>query len=388
MIKKIGVLSSGLATGAVINIACLPIITRLYGIESYGVYGIVVAIISFASVVANGRFDQAILASSSKECSVVASAGFLITIPFSFLVFIISLLIYDVHTAAVIGLGVASNSLFQLSYNSFLAKNNLKICALMSVLRVALICSLHIFIALFGFSDSLLYGLIAQSLIIIMTALFLVSQSIFLVSVSTFMDNLDFIKNNSRHALMSSFSHNMPYFLLSIFASSSVVGYYSVVDRVCKIPISLFSQVVRQLFMKAVFEIDDFKKSSRLALKYSKLMFFLGVLGYIAVLLSPETFYEFILGEDWSGIKSYIAFLALGYVFVFSNPPVSGFIVATKNSSILVCYQAIEIAIKVIIFFFLLGIGEPYILLSFSFSLMVYNLLVFIYVLNVSRNYA
>lgn len=381
MIKKIGVLSSGLMVGAVINIACLPVLTRIYGIEAYGVYGATMAIVSVAAVIANGRLDQAILASDANNRYVLASAGLYITVAVAFLAGFFSTLLLDKYTGLVIGLGVASSSLYQLSYSCFMAAGRLRVCSALSALRVAALCTFQIFLGLYGFSDSLLDGVVLQSVVIIFLGLLVTAKKVYAVDKKSFSDNLDFLKNNAGHALINAFSHNVPYLLLGSFVGPVMTGYYAVIDRLCKVPINIFSQAIRQLFIKKISNASASSVAAKSAVKASSLMLLLAVAAYILAAVTPEQLYLTVLGSQWSDAKHYVLVLALGYVFVFSNPPVSGYIVAARKSHVLLRFQISELAIKIILFFVFLQLGGVAVLASFSLSLIFYNLMIYFFVL-------
>ena len=376
MFKSIGVLSSGLMLGALINLACLPFLTRIYGIEAYGVYGTVMAVVSVVAVIANGRLDQAILASPPGDRMVLASSGLCITVLVALLVGLISVLFISPTFALAIGVAVASSSLYQLCYSYFLIKGSLKICSMLSVFRGASLCAFQLLLGLYWSSDSLLDGLILQGALLIVLSLIVTIPGLNQVNKDIFLKNLDFLKNNTSHALLSAFSHNVPYILLANFAGATLTGYYAVIDRLCKAPIVLFSQVVRQLFIKKISKSGATSESAKGAVKASLFMLLVGLISYSVVMLIPESVFGFVLGSEWEEIKLYVLCLGIGYVFVFSNPPVSGYIVAARKSYVLIKYQVLELLIKSSVFFVVLGQSEYVLLMSFAMSLAIYNVMI------------
>jgi len=338
------------------------------------------AIVSVAAVIANGRLDQAILAADEKKRFALASAGLYITIVVALMAGFFSALILDKYTGLVVGLGVASSSLYQLTYSCFMTTGKLRVCSSLSVLRVAVLCGFQVFLGLYGFSNSLLDGMALQSLMIIFLGLFVTARRIHAVNKKSFTENLDFLKNNSGHALINAFSHNVPYLLLGSFFGPTMTGYYAVIDRLCKAPISIFSQAIRQLYVKRVANASASKAAAKNAVKASSLMLALAIAVYALAAVTPEQFYRMFLGEQWSDIKHYVLVLALGYVFVFSNPPASAYIVAARKSYVLLRFQVFELALKVLLFFALLQLGEMVVLASFSLSLIFYNVMIFIFV--------
>lgn len=380
MFKNIGILSSGLMLGALINLACLPFLTRIYGIEAYGVYGTVMAIVSVVAVIANGRLDQAILASPARDRMVLASSGLCITVLVALLVGFVSAIFVSPTFALAIGVAVASSSLYQLCYSCFLIKGRLKICSMLSIFRGASLCMCQLVLGLYWNSDSLLDGLILQGSLLITLSLFVTVPGVNRVNKAILLKNLDFLKNNTSHALLSAFSHNLPYILLANFAGATLTGYYAVVDRLCKAPIVLFSQVVRQLFIKKISKSGATSEAAKGAMNASLFMFSVGLVFYFIIMLIPESAFGLVLGSEWEEIKLYVLCLGIGYVFVFSNPPVSGYIVAARQSLMLIKYQALELFVKSAAFFVVLGQSDFVLLMSFAVSLAIYNVMIMSYV--------
>lgn len=380
MFKNIGVLSTGLMLGALINLACLPFLTRIYGIEAYGVYGTVMAVVSVVAVIANGRLDQAILASPVGDRMVLASSGLCITVLVALLVGFASTIFVSPTFALAIGVAVASSSLYQLCYSCFLIEGRLKICSMLSIFRGGSLCMCQLLLGLSWNSDSLLDGLILQGSLLIVLSLFVTVPGLNRVNKAILLKNLDFLRNNTSHALLSAFSHNVPYILLANFAGATLTGYYAVVDRLCKAPIVLFSQVVRQLFIKKISRSGATSQAARGAVNASLFMFLVGLISYFVVMLIPEPVFGFVLGSEWEGIKLYVLCLGIGYVFVFSNPPASGFIVAARKSHVLIKYQGLELFIKSAVFFAVLGQSDFVLLMSFVVSLAIYNVMIITHV--------
>jgi len=57
--KSIGIITLSLLVGAIITFIALPFLTRLYSVHDFGEYGVVLALVSVLSTIANLRLDQA-----------------------------------------------------------------------------------------------------------------------------------------------------------------------------------------------------------------------------------------------------------------------------------------------------------------------------------------
>ena len=67
----------------------------------------------------------------------------------------------------------------------------------------------------------------------------------------------DFIFSNTPHALLNSFSHNLPYYVVAHFVGFQAVGFYSIVERTLRVPINLMSQTIRQFFIRKFYQQDS-----------------------------------------------------------------------------------------------------------------------------------
>ena len=65
--RSIGLITLSLLAGAIVTFIALPVLTRLYSVADFGVYGIALAIVSILSTVANLRLDQALLVAEKQD---------------------------------------------------------------------------------------------------------------------------------------------------------------------------------------------------------------------------------------------------------------------------------------------------------------------------------
>ncbi len=193
------------------------------------------------------------------------------------------------------------------------------------------------------------------------------------VSWQAFENYKDFIYANTPHALLNSFSHNLPYYVVSHFVGVQAMGFYAIVERTLRVPINLISQTLRQFFIR------QFKttNSNQNALKASVLLSLVSLPLFCCIsLFLPESVYLWIFGREWVGISTYFQILALGYWAIFCNPPqLCFFLIAKRNSHVLFKLQIVEIIIKFALFagLYVLFNDKIYMLLAVPVALIVYN---------------
>lgn len=376
---RIGFVSCGLALGAILAFVTIPFLTRIYTIEDFGTYGLTMAIVSLLSSVICLKMEQAILVCQEEHVSSIVFYVFV----FILLIFSFSLILgyFFYKSVFVVACAVLTNAIVQLTYSIYLkSKKELK-CGLLNFSRVAFLLIPQVFLPFFINEPSLLYGLYAQFLLV--TAFYgrVLFKAILAdtISFKKFIIYKNFAKKNTLHSIVNSVSNNMPYYFLSYFYGLQVVGYYALVDRVLKVPVSLFSQVLRQTFIRDFSKSKNKAKTALKAVTVSKYMlaFYLPFLVVLAFL--PVSFYSSIFGGDWESLGGYFLVLGIGYSSVFMNPPTSAWLISNQLSSALLNYQVIEFLMKFIgLLFCSYLFVEIYALLIITISLVFYNLLIFI----------
>ncbi len=86
-VRNTGKIATGTALAQLITLGTMPFLTRLYGPEAFGIYGVMMAIVAPLTVIANGRYDLAIVLPKSD-----AAAASLLRLTFR-LAIIISLVV-------------------------------------------------------------------------------------------------------------------------------------------------------------------------------------------------------------------------------------------------------------------------------------------------------
>ena len=206
---------------------------------------------------------------------------------------------------------------------------------------------------------------------IVVVLIYFIKHQLYQVSWQAFKNYKDFIYSNTPHALLNSFSHNLPYYVVSHFVGIQAMGFYAIVERTLRVPINLISQTLRQ------FLIRKFKgtHSNQHALKASVLLSLVSLPLFAIFFILPESLYLWIFGSEWVGISTYFQILALGYWAIFCNPPSSAFLIAKRNSQVLFKLQIVELIIKFALFAGLYVVFDDkiYMLLAVPVALIIYN---------------
>ncbi|MCK7609533.1 oligosaccharide flippase family protein [Acinetobacter portensis] len=364
-------ITSSLLVGAIITFIALPFLTRLYSVHDFGQYGVALAIVSVLSTIANLRLDQAQLVADDADQKSLIFEGSVFSLIFCVLSAGVLSFFFDSSMILAICFGVLSNTVLQSLYNYKFAHEAEVFCAGLNIYRSLIVVVAQLSLPLL-MSISLVCSYAVSSVIMLFTVLLYIAiHGLYQVSWSSYKNYKDFIFSNTPHALLNSFSHNLPYYVVSHFIGYQAVGFYAIVERTLRVPINLMSQTIRQFFIRKFKHAD----SPREALKSSVFLSLISLPFFALFFVLPESLYLMIFGQHWVGISLYFQILALGYWAVFCNPPSSAYLIAKRNSQQLFKLQIVELIIKFTLFaaLYMLIDNKMYMLLAVPASLIFYN---------------
>ncbi|MEG2558482.1 MAG: oligosaccharide flippase family protein [Acinetobacter sp.] len=369
--QSIGLITLSLLVGAIITFIALPVLTRLYSVADFGAYGIALAIVSILSTVANLRLDQALLVADEQDKKSLIFEGAAFSTAIAVISGIVISAILNVEVAGAVATGVLANTLIQSLYNYQFSAHQEYFCAGLNVFRSAIVVAVQLSLPLV-MQISLVNSYNLSSIIMIVAVLiYLIKHQLYQVSWQVFKHYKDFIYANTPHALLNSFSHNLPYYVVSHFVGVQAMGFYAIVERTLRVPINLISQTLRQFFIRKFKNTE----SNQNALKASVLLSLVSLPLFAIFFILPESLYLWVFGSEWVGISSYFQILALGYWAIFCNPPSSAFLIAQRNSQVLFKLQIVELMIKFALFagFYAVFADKVYMLLGVPVALIFYN---------------
>ena len=369
--QSIGLITLSLLAGAIMTFIALPVLTRLYSVQDFGAYGIALAVVSVLSTVANLRLDQALLVAEEQDKKSLIFEGAVFSTVIAAISGIVISLILNVEMAFAVSTGVLANTLIQSIYNYQFAAHKEYFCAGLNIFRSVIVVAVQLSLPLFMQISLLNSYNVSSILMIVAMLLFILNYQLYQVSWQAFKNYKDFIYSNTPHALLNSFSHNLPYYVVSHFVGVQAMGFYAIVERTLRVPINLISQTLRQFFIRKFKNTE----SNHAALKSSVLLSLVSLPLFAIFFILPESLYLWIFGAEWVGISTYFQILALGYWAVFCNPPSSAYLIAKRNSQILFRLQIVELLIKFALFagLYLCLDDKVLMLLAVPIALIFYN---------------
>ncbi|WP_347473708.1 oligosaccharide flippase family protein [Acinetobacter thermotolerans] len=369
--QSVGLITLSLLVGAIMTFIALPVLTRLYSVQDFGEYGIALAVVSVLSTVANLRLDQALLIAEEQEKKSLIFEGSIFSLVLTLISGLVLSFIFRLDMVAAICSGVLANTLIQSLYNYKFAAHAEYFCAGLNIFRSLIVIAVQLSLPLLMSIALIDSYMISSVIMIIVGVLYILKHQLYQVSWEVFKNYKDFVYANTPHALLNSFSHNLPYYVVSHFIGVQAMGFYAIVERTLRVPINLISQTLRQFFIR-LFKTTQTNKP---ALKSSVLLSVVSLPLFAIFFVVPESLYLWIFGKEWLGVSQYFQILALGYWAIFCNPPSSAYLVARRNSKVLFKLQIVELCIKFILFavLYLLLSDKLYILLAVPVALIFYN---------------
>lgn len=349
---NVSLLVGGSAVGQLITVLAIPILTRLYTPEEFGVLAIYASILGIISTVASFRYELAIpqARTNASAANVLVLCVLCIFITTTCLVIFIAAFFQQIpvwlNTPVIspflwlVPVGVFLSGMYQVfnywairrQYFSDIANTKLQqgIAGVLTQVGLGLFQLGPVGLILGGVAGQS-SGLIRLIRVAYKFDLGLLSR----VSWRKLKQKSRVYKNFPRYttfaALANTSSRMLPPIILASLFSTGVAGFYLLANRVLQAPLSLISSSIGQVFhSKAAIAIQDgclaglVLKSSSELIKLTLLP--LLVIGYYAKDLSV-----FLFGEEWSYVGDYVQWMIPWLFIQFIVSPLSIVVSLTNN---------------------------------------------------------
>ncbi|MCP3029530.1 lipopolysaccharide biosynthesis protein [Halobacillus sp. A5] len=342
-VKNVLIIATGTAMAQVVTFLLLPIVTRLYGPEAYGLMGTFLAIVTVIIPIAALSYPIAIvLPKGDDEAKIIIKLSLIITLIMTILSLIILLFSYK-QIATLIQAEEISKYLFliplviltagymQVIKQWLIRKNEFKIVSKATILQPILTNGGMIFIGLF-------YPI--ASVLIVISAL---KQGVtaLLMHLSTKKKSGNFMKMKSKatlikyakkyydfpmyrapEVLISAVSKSMPIFFLGSLFGPSVAGFYTLCRSVLNQPIGLIGSSVGEVFYPRIAKAH--KNNENLVNILTKATLALAGVGMLPfgllVIIGPSLF-EVVFGKEWVIAGEFARWLSIEFYFLLISRP-------------------------------------------------------------------
>lgn len=339
-------IAGGTTFAQALSVLATPILTRIYGPESYGLSALFVSIVASVGVVSCLRYELAIMLPKRDEDAanllaaslILAGVISVLTIPITY--YVGNFIILSLKSPALnpylwlIPLAVFLNGVV-LAFNYWISRT--RHFGSLSVARVASS------IATTGTQLGAGFAGYATGGSLIIANIIGSAASAIMLGVRVWGSNMPLLKSSlsrqgildgmkryakfplidSWSALLNTLSWQLPVFLLSTFFSPTVVGYYGLSMMVLQFPATLIGGAISQVFFQRAAEA---KFEGKLSKVVEDTVLRLAVLGLFPMLLlsvmGKEAFIV-VFGTAWSEAGFYSQILALWIFITFIASPIS-----------------------------------------------------------------
>lgn len=127
-------------------------------------------------------------------------------------------------------------------------------------------------------------------------------------------------------SIANTISPQVPAFLLAYFYSTSVVGHFSLANQVVNLPMGIVGSAIGQVFFQRVSEVKngngDGDMKTIVGEVYNKLIS-IGLFPMILLIILGEQIFTFAFGDDWDVAGTYVKILVPWIFLVFLSSPIT-----------------------------------------------------------------
>lgn len=404
-------LMTGTVIAQAISILISPFLTRVYSPADFGVFAAFTSLVSIVGILANGRFELAIMLPDNDDdainilalsifiCFVISGATYLVVRFFR--PQLVGLLgNSDISNWLYLApLSVLLAGLYQ-SFSYWVSRSKQYKCLSFSRISQAIasaVLNLILGMAGYGVAGLIWANLAGQSISSTLLILQAKKDGLGTRKVVTkrrikhnALKYRDFPLINTWHALMDSVQANGVVFIISYFFGSSSLGLYSLTLRALRIPISLIGSSVSQVFYQRASEV--YSNGGDLNKLVRKTMIRLAIIAlpiFISIFFFAPWAFGVIFGKGWHPAGVYARILSPWLLLNFIVSPVSQIpiIVRNQKAGFIASFLCQSIPISTLFLTGYIGKGIDFALFAFSISGSIALLLYIFWILFISLDY-
>ena len=396
-IKNVFILAGSTALAQGITFAFLPLLTRLYTPNDFGILAIYVSFVGVFSAAACLRLDIAIpLAKGRQE----AQSLLMLSIIFCFMTSIISTgIIYGIiifsSTASniaklkpyfwLIPLGVLTAGLYSslqfyaIKESQFkkVAKTRLwqSICGVAIQVSIGLLGFLNAFGLIFGQMVSGGAGILSlsQGVLNIKVLRIFISRRVRMAFVLIKYKN--FLKYSTIESLANSASIQVPIILIFMYSSVSEAGYIMLAMKMMQVPMRLVGASIGQVFLSQAAEENRLKRLDQFVMRSINSLIKAGCGPIIFIGMLAPYFVPYIFGSSWVRAGAIVIWMTPWFVVQFLVSPIAMVLHVTENQKTALYLQISGLLIRVLAVVLPVTFSLGYMVESYAVSGFIFYLL-------------
>jgi O-antigen/teichoic acid export membrane protein len=365
---RVVTLMTGTTIAQSIPIAISPILTRLYAPSDFGVFALFSSVVSLVAIIATGRYELAIMLPEDDEDAINLLG---LSVGITMFVCCLCTVVIGVFNTQItallnnqeisiwlywIPLAVLLTGIYQaLNYWSTRRKHYKRL----SMSRLTQSVSTASINLAMGFSKIGVGGLILGNIVGQSCATGIMGWQVWradknrieLISKKSMRKNAKKYRNfpliNAFHAFLDAAQTSGIVFLIAVYYGGAVLGLYSFVMRLLRMPVNLIGSSVSQVFYQEASEIYNRKGNLHYLLRIT--MIRLGLAGLpilIFILLFAPDMFGIFFGADWVKAGVYAQILSPWIFFNFIVSPISGIYLIVGKQRQAILFGVLDTALK------------------------------------------
>lgn len=339
--KNVLTLMTGTTIAQAIPVAISPILTRIYSPEDFGVLALFISVTTILGSIINGRYELAvILPEKDEEARVIVGLCILISLVVSLLLLLFicpfhSLIIEQLNNSTIsmwiymIPLVVFLIGVFNALNYYYSRKKRFKNIAQANVTRSFGLASGQLLLPMikegaFG----LVMGRIVSTFIAPFYLWLKISDDAILFNRKKMRIAAKRYIDFPKYAMWAGLFNNLAlYFnnlLIPAVYSTSILGYYALLNRVLAMPFNLIGNSVGQVFFKEISDVKNANQdASKIVWKIVKKLGAISLLGFGLLFFIAEDLFAFVFGEEWRISGIYAKHLIPMFMIKFVVSPIT-----------------------------------------------------------------
>lgn len=411
-LRNLSIVMSGTVLAQVIGFAAMPIVSRLFTVEDFGIFGTFQSILGVLSAGITLQYTQAVVLPKEKKDAInvfivssissISLAILLLILSISFQNHLLSFInftnILYIYLAVVASFVFGMNQTFQAWCIRVKAFKNTSLSQIIST-----VSSTMIWLAA-GYFKFGAIGLVLGSILANLIASMNLARVFFsdLVNIRKEINKSkvlelakkyrDFPLYAAPQNVMNALSQGLPVLLLGYFYGVEVAGFYAFGIKILQAPMNLVLNPLRQVLFQKTTEV--YNNGGNLFKLYRKVTIGLIVVAFIPCVIlfvwAPQIF-SIVFGQDWFEAGNYARWLVIWLFIGFANVPSVLFARVLREQKKILLYECFILLTRIFVLFFSgMYLSPLSTIVNFSIVGFILNLF-FIYsvsvlVYNVSKN--
>lgn len=152
-------------------------------------------------------------------------------------------------------------------------------------------------------------------------------------------------------SIANTISPQVPAFLLAYFYSTSVVGHFSLANQVVNLPMGIVGSAIGQVFFQKVSEVKNGNGKGDMKTivseVYNKLIS-IGLFPMILLIILGEQIFTFVFGDEWGIAGTYVKILVPWIFLVFLSSPITTLYNVFEKQKVWLTFSMVLLASRVI----------------------------------------